>query len=348
MVTVKRITTKDVKDWETRRTTPPAPFTTAPSSLTPFTSLLDPSKVYITHIDRFPAAFKKQIFSVPVVLNLVIALGLLWRAYAIIPWYGQVLNLFVGNPSALRVEDTSAYTRLGLVWLVARRSLNFMLDFLLVRFVAAWPWSFFFEQPCSPVLWRWRVGYRDVEIVVRESRGWGGKELLEGNKRGEESPFYKTRILPAVERRWVREKSGYMMMNADWDLDFYAMTEAHRFVDSEQLAIKDFEKTVLAHREGMGWVVWRVHELDKSGDEEEQRKKIMKLKDKLTAMGKESLFFRWIEIVQYESNKPGDFDATRQVETMQKIKQEFEKHGVDFEKLVEEVGGLEGTPGTAS
>lgn len=71
----------------------------------------------------------------------------------------------------------------------------------------------------------------------------------------------------------------------------------------------------------------------------------MKLKDKLTLMGKESLFFRWIEIVQYESGKPGDFDSKRQVETMEIIKREFERQGVDFEKLVQEVGGLDGTPG---
>ncbi|KAF2148202.1 hypothetical protein K461DRAFT_232597 [Myriangium duriaei CBS 260.36] len=344
MVTVKRITTQHVKDWEIRRVTPPVPFTPAPDRLAPFLTNLDPSKVYITHIDRFPAAFKKQIFAVPVILNLFIFAALAWRAYAMIPWYGNVLNLFVGNFSTLAV-DRDAHSKLGLAWIVLRRSLNFMLDFVLVRFVAAWPYSFFLESPCSPVGWRWRVGFRDNEIVVRESRRWGGKELLGGVKTGQDSPFFKTRLLPAIDRRWIREKSGYMMMNSDWDLDFYAMVMANRFVSLKELTLNDFEKTVLAHKEGMGWVAWRVHELDKSGDEEEQRKKIVMLKDKLTAMGKESLFFRWIEIVQYESGKPGEFDRKRQEQTMEIIKSEFEKQGVDFEKLAQEVGGIEGTPG---
>ncbi|GAM90569.1 hypothetical protein ANO11243_086130 [Dothideomycetidae sp. 11243] len=344
MVTVKRITTQHVKDWETRRITPPAPFTAAHERMKPFLKLLDPSKVYITHIDRFPSAFKKQIFLVPVILNLSIFIALAWRAYAILPWYGQVLNLFVGNPSRLAVER-DLHSKAGLVWIVVRRSFNFMLDFVLIRFIASWPVSFFFEQPCSPVVWRWRVGFRNEEIVVRESRRWGSQELLAGVKTGKESPFFKTRILPAIDRMWIREKSGYMMMNGDWDLDFYAMTEAHRFVDQNKLELKDFEKTILAHTEGMGWVAWRAHELDTGMEEEEQRKKIMKLKDKLTLMGKESLFFRWIEIVQYESGKPGDFDSKRQVETMEIIKREFERQGVDFEKLVQEVGGLDGTPG---
>ncbi|KAF2225645.1 hypothetical protein BDZ85DRAFT_257849 [Elsinoe ampelina] len=344
MPQVKRITNKHVADWEAAKTTPPKPFTKAPQRLTPFLDSLDTKNVYITHIDRFPSVFKRRIFLVPVILNLSIFLLLVWRIYAIFPFYMGLLNTILGYASPLTV-DRSKYTTKGLVWIVVKRALTFGLDFVLFRFVLPWPITFFLEQPSNPAHWRWTIGFRDDEVVVRESRRWGAKELVGSSKAGEESPFWKTRVLTGVDRQYCREKSGYMMMGKDWDLDFFGMVKAHELVDKKTLVVGDFEKQVLAYKEGVGWMVWRVHEKDRNQEEEEQRKKIVALKDRLTGMGKESLFFRWIEIVQYESSQPGGFDRKRQEQTMEKIKAEFTKQGVDFDQIVKEVGGLEGTPG---
>ncbi|PNS19423.1 hypothetical protein CAC42_2600 [Sphaceloma murrayae] len=344
MVQVKRITTQHVKDWEKARSKPPAPFTLAPEALGPFLSTLDPAHVYITHIDRFPSVFKRRIFIVPVVLNLTIFLLLCWRTYAITPFYLQLLNTLLGYPSPLTI-DRSAHSTPALVWIVLKRALTFALDFVLVRFVLPWPVTFFLESPGNPVLWRWKVGFREEEIVVRESRRWGARELVGGSKVGEESPFWKTRVLPAVDRRFCREKSGYMMMGKDFDLDFVGMIKAHEAVGRKEVELSVFEKSVIVYKEGVGWCVWRVFEKERDVEEEESRKKIVALKDRLTAMGKESLFFRWIEIVQYESTQPGGFGRDKQEKMMGRIKEEFVKEGVDFDQIVKEVGGLDGTPG---
>jgi hypothetical protein len=79
--------------------------------------------------------------------------------------------------------------------------------------------------------------------------------------------------------------------------------------------------------------------------EEEGRKKILAFKDELTAMGKENLFFRWVELIQYESTQPGGFGPDRQAEAVAKAKELFESQGIDFEKFWAKVGGMENMPG---
>ena len=349
MPQVKRISKENILDRATAKKraqsgAPPAPFTVPPPELEPFLETLDITHVYITHVDRFPARFKQRIFTVPVLLNLAIFILLVWRAWAIIPTYFALLKTMLGHESSQTV-DPAAHTNSQLIWLVVTRGANFMLDFVLVRVIMPWPLTFFLESPANPVSWRWRIGFRDEEIVVRESRKWGTEELMRGVKVGDESPFWKTRVLPGVDKMFVRSKTGYMMMDKDWDLDFWAMIQAHRLVGEGKLRARDFEKSVFAWCEGTGWVCWQVYKLDEAGAADEERTKIVLLKDKLTAMGKESLFFRWIEIVQYESGREGGFTIERQKETLEKVKEAFAAQGVDFEELMKEVGGLEGTPG---
>lgn len=323
---------------------PPPPFTTAQPTLTPFLEILDKEHVYITHIDRFPADFKKRIFTVPILLNLSIAILLAWRIYAAVPVYLGLITHMLGYTTAESI-DTTTRTTSELLWIVLKRSGMFMFDFLLFRFIGPWPISFFLEAPANPCLWRWRIGFRHTEIAVRQSRGWGAEELLEGVKVGEDSPFFTTRILPAIERGYMRAKTAYLMMDKNWDLDFGAMISAHYLVDKEKTAtLKDFEKSVLVHSPVYGWLVWHVWKLDEQGEEEESRTKIVLLKDKLTAMGKENLFFRWIEIVQYESSG-GEFTPEKQKLTFKKVEKVFDEQGVNFRALVESVGGLDGMPG---
>jgi len=52
--------------------------------------------------------------------------------------------------------------------------------------------------------------------------------------------------------------------------------------------------------------------------------------------------------VQWESSREGGFTPERQQLTMRKVQEAFDEQGVDFKKLVESVGGLEGTPGMES
>lgn len=135
------------------------------------------------------------------------------------------------------------------------------------------------------------------------------------------------------------------MMNKFWDLDWMVMTLATQMVDLKEIPMDEFKTTVLVCSEEYGWLVFEAHDASGSLQEEEGRLKIVAFKDELTAMGKENLFFRWIELIQYESSQPGGFTAERQVDTMRKAKSMFESQGVDFEKFWEKVGGMKGLPG---
>jgi len=206
------------------------------------------------------------------------------------------------------------------------------------------------------MLWRWKVGFRDEEVIVRQSRSWGAEDLLgaaEGSsgKAGGESPFFKTRILPAIDATRLREKSGYLLMDGDFDLDFYGMIAATQLLDRKTTSASSLRKAVFVYVgdltsevENGQWAVWDCSKLDE-GSETEARSKVILFKDKLTSMGKESLFFKWVELIQYESNAPGGFTQERQAAAAEKVKKMFQDQGVDFEELSRELGIMDGMPG---
>lgn len=318
----------------------PTPFTKAPASLAPFLERLDPAKVHITHIDRHPISYKKNIFLIPVTLNGFIALLLLWRLYFAIPKYWVLLQTLLGYITSATV-DTEATTRNEQLLILFKRTGMMLLDFLLFRFVGPWPLTFFAEQPANPCTWRWNVGFRKEEVIVRVSRHWETKDLMKGVKQGEENAFFKTRILPAIEPMHMR-KTGYLMMNESWDLEFEVMCDAHTLVKRNEVKLEGLDKVVLAHMEGHGWVLWK---WEGAGDViEGRRKKVVAFKEKLTAMGKESLFWKWTEIVEEERDRDGGFTEERQEKVVLRVKGEFEKNGVDFEEVVRSIGGLDEVP----
>lgn len=291
---------------------PPPPFSRAPE-LEPFLSTLDTDKVYITHIDTHAAAWKKRIFLIPVALNTAICALLAWRTYAAFPTYWALFLAALGNKTEYSVERDAA-TWGELANIAVRRAGLFLLDYVLFVFVGSWPATFF--------------------------------GLVEGENAGEDSMVFRQKVLPAIDRRYVREKTGSLMVDQNWDLDFDAMIKAHELVDKSEIEEIRFEKSVwIFPGEEVGWCVWEVHKLDGEGAEAEGRKKIMAFKDRLTAIGKENLFFRWIELIQYESSQPGGFTPERQQDAVVKAKELFERQGVDFEQFIKDIGGLDGIPG---
>lgn len=229
-----------------------------------------------------------------------------------------------------------------------KRAAVFLADYVLITVVWPWPASFFAERPANPVAWRWTIGFLDREVVVRQSRGWGAAELLGGAKTGAESPFFRTRLLPAVDEERVRAKTGYLLMDRDFDLDFKGMLDAHALLEQQKLALRDLHMRVFvfAGDESDGqWLVWDMEErpdeeLSSEGTEE-GRRKILAFKDKLTAMGKEELFFKWVELVQEETSKPGGFTKERQFEAGLKVQALFEEYGVSFEEFAKDAGMTE-------
>lgn len=320
----------------------PLPFTKAPASLEPFTERLDPAKVYLTHIDRLHPDAKKQIFLIPVLLNGGIAVLLLWRIYTAVPMYWAILLTLLGYASAATV-DTARTTRNEQLWILARRTLMFLVDFLLFRFVGPWPLTFFFERPANPVTWRWKLGFRQEEVVVRVSRSWGTEELMKGVKQGSGNAFFKTRIMPAIEKQNMR-RTGYLLMDKSWDLDFELMTDAHTMASQSDAKIKfdGIDHYVFAFLDGTGWLCWQWEMNDDII--EERRKKVVLFKEKLTKMGKESLFWSWMEIIEDERDADGGFTPERQKKVASRVQSAFEKEGVDFEQVMGSVGGIEELP----
>lgn len=322
----------------------PAPFTTAPASLEPFLQRLDPAQVHITHIDRLPREHKRQIFLIPVLLNGTIALLLAWRLWVALPKYWILLQTFLGYVTAATV-DTQTTTRKEQIFIVLKRTLMIAGDYLLFRFIGVWPLTFFAEQPANPCSWRWTLGFQGEEVVVRVSRRWGAEDLIQGMKKGGESPFFKTRILPAIEPTFMH-KTGYLMMDKSWDLEFELMLDAHTLLKQEQIRMEDLEKRVFVHQDGVGWLAWRWEE--ENDVVEGRRKKVVQFKEKLTAMGKESLFWRWMEIVEEERDVDGGFSAERQQKVAKRVQDEFQKNDVDFEEVVQSIGGLDEMPAAKS
>ena len=180
----------------------PPPFDKAPASIEPFLGQLDPSQVYITHIDRHKIDYKKQIYFLAVLVNSSIVALLAWRFYAAAPKYLALGQRSVGIESSASV-DTENTSRREQLWILFKRVGMMLFDFLLIRLVGPWPWSFFFERPANPVTWRWKIGFLPQEVVVRTCRNWKSEDLMQGAKRGDQSPFFKTRIQPAIDAEFM-------------------------------------------------------------------------------------------------------------------------------------------------
>ena len=274
-------------------------------------------------------------------MNVAIVILLLWRAYIAIPSYFAILVATLGYDSPEKV-DTNNSDMGDLVSMGMKRTFMFFVDFSLVSLISPWPVDFFLGIPANPTAWRRLVGFQDKEIVIRQSRKWDSrlpKDWME--KDGTDHAVYQERIMPAINPTWVAQKTGYLMMDKSWDLSFQGMIDAHFLLDQKRATLDDFQKTVVVHSETWGWLVWNVYKLDE-GSQEEGRKHIVAFKDKLTAMGKENLFFKWIELVQYEASQPGGFTPERQEDVAKKAHELFASQGVDFEEFRKDVEGLPG------
>jgi hypothetical protein len=330
-----------------------AEFSQIPASLEPFVEALSRDYVYLLHLDAQPRAVKRQIFMFPVFLNLLIAVVVACRIYSGIYEYPDLILLLLGRDSPAYIDtSTASWTLIGKT--IARRTFTFLVDYLLATLFLPWPIRF-----CAgPLRWRLKLGFQNVEVVVRKSREWtqglaeDPRKWLRSNR-----ALVNERILPALAAERLRNKTGFLMIDADWDLDFSAMINAHQIIDARSAGGKkrreDFElflPSVLVYGgESSGWLIWRVEEAAGNNDtatpESElspSQRKILSFQNKLTEMGKEDLFFRWVELVQFESTQPGGFTPERQRKAMADVKELFEKEGVDFEKFWADVGGMEG------
>jgi hypothetical protein len=326
-------------------TEPPKPFTRPSPELDTFLPLLLKEHVYITHIDREPKDFKKKIFMVPLLMNVLIVAGIIWRIRTIGPFYLKLCYSLMGRFNETTV-DTKTMPLEDITRVIVWRASMFMVDFLIYVFIWPWPRDFFAGRRIgNPLFWRIGVGFRDKEIIVRRSKNW---DLIIGNFLSEQRQWRELlveNIGKAVDPMWMNGKTGYLMLSKEWDLDWRAMVQATKLVDKKAVALENFQTTILINHENFGWMALETASAGGSAKEEEGRRKIIAFKDELTAMGKENLFFRWIELVQFESSKPGGFGPEEQLQTTAKAKVMFEAQGVNFDKFWDKIGGMQGLPG---
>lgn len=309
---------------------PPAPFQKPPEVLEPFIGRLDARHVYITHIDLKPIDFKRKIFIVPVAMNIAVVALFVLRVYWIFPWYWKLIASSFGQLNELSFDPSmSDWGTIG--WEVAKRGFTLMFDFVLVIFVWPWPVEFALGQANgNPLRWRRKIGFREKEIYVRRSREWDrqlGDIFKDEEKKKGLLGLVKTATSPMLQH----EKTGYLTMNGEWDLDWEAMVHAHTMVDKKDIALDAFRSVVLVNHDNFGWMV--LHQMTNDEKVDEKRRQVFEFRDALAAIGKENLFFRWIEIVQYESTQPGGFGPERQVDAAKKIRDLFEKEGIDFDQF---------------
>jgi hypothetical protein len=323
----------------------PAPFAKSAENLSPFLEYLDKTRIYLGHIDTHPAAFKRQIFLFPALINVAIVLLLLWRIYYIVPVYLGYMYSMNGHQNDYNVDVANSSWQ-TLATLMFARAASFGLDWALYAFVFPWPRNFMMGPVGSPFAWRQHVPFQDKEVVVRVSRDWAKDVGTASDAAGQDSVF-QARVIPAMTSKLLFDKTGYVLIGPDWELDYNAMIAAHDLVSTGDVPLEDFRKFVLVYWEDCGgWVTWDVWKLDeKGGQGDAGRQKIVAFKERLDQLGKERLFFRWIELVQFESTQPGGFTPERQASAMRQAKELFEKEGVDFDAFWKSVGGMEQMPG---
>lgn len=319
-------------------TGPIPPFNKIPTILNPFVEPLAPEEVYLVHIDTTATDLKWQTFIVPTVVNAVVAIVIALRVYMGFSTYPAMLMMLLGMESSLSVDTaTTPWTEIAKI--ILKRTGAILIDYFLVTLFLSWPFHFVL----GPVRWRRAVGFRDREIIVRRShRNWSRK--LERNKWMRDNEAMRDKIVAAVTPERVG-KTGYLLVDEDWNLDYRAMVRAHALVDltrkGEGVQLDEFRTAVLVHTDADGWLIWRVED-ENTPQRSAQRDQILAFKEKLTGMGKEDLFFRWVELVQWESSQPGGFTPERQRSAMLQAKQMFEEENVEFSDFWEDLGGMDG------
>lgn len=312
------------------------PFLEPPESYKPFYSRLSPKHVYITHIDTLPIDQKRSTFTLALVLNLLVIALLGWRIHTTTPFYVGLVQAFGGAKNEYYVNVSRTGWR-ALGSLAIRHVGAIFLDWFLFFYVLKWPRNFFIGYS-NPLLWRLNLGFQPSEIIIRASRLPVATEFPESI---EPSAPLMRQTMGAASPTFLGGRTGYLTQNGDFDLYYSLMIDAHKDVEGKVLAIDTFKLTAWIHFAGLGWMYWPIY---KEGGEE-GREKIIAFKEQLDRLGKESLFFSWIELIQRETSQPGGFTPERQDIAVQKAREMFGREGIDFDKFWERLGGRDAMPG---
>lgn len=324
----------------------PAPFKVVGPALEPFVSTLPTDHVFLVHIDRTPIPLKRRVFVVPVLLNILITIILCIRVYYAAPVYVEQLITIFGYDTAYKV-DTERSSTAELLNTVASRTILLLTDYTIFVLLGSWPKEFVFgsraSRSISPFDWRTALGFQEEEIIVRRGRIWD-KSLLEGVEDGErawtpqDELILKNKVEPAMRKSYT-SKTGYLLLDKHWDLDFRGIIDAHRLVKDDRIKQAELQDLSLVYYNKQ-WIVWKVHE-NLEPAEVVKDEKVEAFKNKMTELGHEDVFFRWIEMVQYETSRTGGFTQARQDAALQDLKNVLESKGL----ALDDIGGSAVLPG---
>ena len=316
------------------------PFTAVPSTYRPILNVLDRDRIHVFHIDSTPADLKRRVFMVPVWMNAVFVLLLLVRLYYAVPFYFRFVVAYFGYGKDPWI-DANQLPWVDFLSLVAWRIAVVAFDIFLSTKVLSWPIAFCFAAPASPVNWRLAVGFQDKEIISRKSRtfhrnlktAWTTDDLLS----------VKIYAIEALSQETV-SKTGYTLIaETRWELDFAAMIKAQEVVRSRALSPSALHRLVLAFHSGT-WHAWHLEEgLEEPASTEEDP--AQKLKKLLQRQRKQELFYRYIELIQYETSSPGAGTDTWKARLMKQLEEMFDKAGLNLASVINEMGGIDKMPG---
>lgn len=316
-------------------TEPPKPFTLAPAKFSEFLETLPKDGFYLTHIDRTPSDEKRQLFMAPAILNLVFAGLILLRLYYAIPTYISLLSAFFGYDSD-SVVDTTNLPRSELFTILISRAGLLILDYSLYTLLGRWILRFVLEE----TRWRYSIGFREDEVVVRVSKKW--HKSLPAQWSVEDERRIADKVLPAMDDQRL-QKSALQLVDASFVLDTNAMVDAHTLIDRGDLTLSDFNRVVLVYYVPLeSWMMWSLAKpVAPMG---QQDTNLAKLRENLAAKGKENLFFRYVEILQYEAERPGGFLVGYQQRAWEELRKAFAEKGVDLAQVRKEMGGERNMP----
>lgn len=328
----------------------PAPFRPVTPELQPFADTLPTDHFYVVHIDRTPPSAKTQALLVPSLLNAIILAGLCVRAYYAAPQYlGLVLTVFQQDTD-YAIDPYVSSTK-EILSMIISRTLLLITDYVLFWFIGSWPREFIagsiVNRYVGPASWKWEVGVREEEVIVRRGRRWdtGMLASAKGRPRAWDVPdelTIKVKVEAAMRKSYT-SRTGLSLLDKDWDLDYKGMIDAHRLLEDGRVRIMDLDEIALVYYQDR-WIFWSIHE-DTAASDRKEDPKVQTFKQVLTDLGCEDVFFRWIEIVQYESSQPGGFTERRKSGARNELRALIEKKGLDYEEVMEAINKSGGLPG---
>lgn len=347
----KQSSTTKISTTPAKATKIPTPWKAATEGLQAYASTLPKDHVYLVHVDRTSISAKKEAFLVPIVLNVIIALGMIARIYYAAPIYLSLLITVFHYDTSYSVDPSIASSG-DIITTVFNRTFLFATDYAIFWLIGSWPREFVagsrINRYVGPLGWKMAVGLEEEEVIVRRGRKWDVSILETVDQLGRDWSLdkelsIKFKVDAAMNKSYI-SKTGFSLLDRHWDLDYCGCVDAHRFVEDGRVTLDELENCALVYYQNQ-WLFWRVHE-KLSEEEMAGDPKVQNFKQQCTELGLEDVFYRYMEVLQYETNQPGGFLPGAQARVMEELQRLVAEKGVDFHgKFYDAVGGHNGIPG---